>query len=193
MGRKDLNLKFRRGLVATPDPTGVIEKMCVEDSKVFSDWTIVSEEGQRFPCHRVILAAKSSIMKAMMTTEMQEKESKETSLKYNNKVVGGFVDYFYKGEVSPDVLGPNISSFMELSVLYNLDPLKAQVEDSAIQNMTMENVVEMFSLANIYNAVTQLAATKIFILENKKILGEQDLSQVPQDVMTELFKLVTRS
>ena len=178
--------------MATPDPTGVIEKMCIEDG-IFSDWTIVSEDGQRFPCHRNILAAKSSIMKAMMTTEMQEKESKETSLKYNNKVVGAFVGYFYKGEVSPDVMGSNISSFLELSVLYNLDQLKAQVEDSAIQNMTMENVVEMFSLANIYNAGTLKEATEIFILENKKILGEQDFSQVPQDVMTELFKLVTRS
>ena len=178
--------------MAAPDPTGVIEKMCIEDG-IFSDWTIVSEDGQRFPCHRNILAAKSITMMAMMTTEMKEKEVKETSLKYNNKVVGAFVGYFYKGEVSPDVMGSNISSFLELSVLYNLDQLKAQVEDSAIQNMTMENVVEMFSLANIYNAGTLKEATEIFILENKKILGEQDLSQVPQDVMTELSKPVTWS
>ena len=102
MGRKDLNLKFRRGLVATPDPTGVIEKMCVEDSKVFSDWTIVSEEGQRFPCHRVILAAKSSTMKAMMTTEMKEEEESQSKVHYNIHVVGGFVDYFYKGEVTKE-------------------------------------------------------------------------------------------
>ena len=84
--------------MSTPDSTGVIEKMCSEDG-IFSDWTIVSKEGQRFPCHRNILAAKSTTMMAMMTTEMKEKEVKETSLKYEQKVVGGFVDYFYKGEV----------------------------------------------------------------------------------------------
>ena len=107
-------------------------------------------------------------MMAMMTTEMQEKEGKETKVHFNNKVVGAFVDYFYKGEVPPEVLGSNLSSFLELSVLYDLEPLKAQVEDSAIQNLTMENVVEMFSLAKIYNAGTLLAATKIFILEKVK-------------------------
>ena len=51
-----------------------------------SDWTIVSEEGQRFPCHRDTLAAKSSTMKAMMTTEIKEKEVKKTKIHYNNRV-----------------------------------------------------------------------------------------------------------
>ena len=73
--------------------------MCLEDG-IFSDWTIVSEEGQRFPCHRNILAAKSSTMKAMMTTEMKEEQESQSKVHYNIHVVGGFVDYFYKGEVT---------------------------------------------------------------------------------------------
>ena len=93
--------------------------MCLQDG-VFSDWTIISEEGQRFPCHRIILAAKSSTMKAMMTTDMREKEEREMRLKYNNQVVGSFVDYFYKGEVPRVVLETNLSSFMELSDFYKL-------------------------------------------------------------------------
>ena len=166
--------------------------MCIEDG-TFSDWTIISEEGQRFPCHRIILAAKSSTMKAMMTTEMKEKEDSETRIHYSTQVVGAFVDYFYKGEVPQLVLEANISSFLELSDLYNLAPLKAQVEDTAITSLTMENVVEMFSLANLYNAEILKEATKFIIVENKKIIGEQDLSQVPQSVMMELFKLLAQS
>ena len=50
-----------------------MEKMCIEDG-IFSDWTIISKEGQRFPCHRLVFAAKSSTMKAMMTSDMKEKE-----------------------------------------------------------------------------------------------------------------------
>ena len=171
---------------------GPVEKMCIEDG-VFSDWTIISEEGQRFLCHRIILAAKSSTMKAMMTTEMSEKEEKETMLKYSSLVVGAFVDYFYKGEVTPDVLASNLSSFMKLADLYNLKPLRAQTEDAAIKSLTMENVVEMFSLANLHKARKLKKASKFFILENRKILGEQDFSQVPQSVMAELFKLLTQS
>ena len=166
--------------------------MCLQDG-VFSDWTIISEEGQKFPCHRNILAAKSSTMKAMMTSEMKEKEEMETRLKYNNKVVGAFVEYFYKGEVPRVVLETNLSSFMELSDFYNLDPLKSQVEDVAIKSLDLENVVEMFSLANLHKAIKVKKAIKFFILENKKKLAEQDLSQVPQSLLMELFKLVTQS
>ena len=185
-------MHFSNKSLATPDPTGVIEKMCVEDG-IFFDWTIISEEGQRFPCHRVILAAKSSTMKFMMTTEMREKAEKETILKYNSQVVEAFVDYFYKGEVPPEVLGSNLPSFLNLADLYDLKPLKAQTEDAAITGLTMENVVEMFSLASLHNAKKLKKASKFFIVENKKILGQQDFSQVPRSVMTELFKLVTQS
>ena len=67
-----------------------------------------------------------------------------------------------------------------------------QVEDAAIKTLNIENVIEMFSLADQFNAGTLKEATMIYILENKKMIGQQDLSQVPQDVMTELFKLVTQ-
>ena len=82
---------------------------------------------------------------------------------------------------------------MKLADLYNLEPLRAQTEDAAIKSLIMENVVEMFSLANLHKARKLKKASKFFILENRKILGEQDFSQVPQSVMAELFKLLTQS
>ena len=91
-------------------------------------------------------------MKAMMTTEMKEKEAKETKIHYSN-----------------------------------------QVGDAAIQTLNSENVIEVFGLAGICYAGTSKEATEIFIVENKKIPSKQDFSQVPQDVMTELFKLVAWS
>ena len=165
--------------------------MCAEDG-IFSDWTIISEEGQRFPCHRNILAAKSSTMKAMMTTDMREKEEKETKVHYKNQVVGAFVEYFYKGKVPLEILKANISSFLALSDFYQLEPLKVQTEDAALKNLSVENVVEMFSLAKIHRVKKLRKASKIFILENKKILGQQDLSQVPPGVMEELFILLSQ-
>ena len=170
-----------------------MEKMCIEDSSVFSDWVIISEEGQRFPCHRLALASKSSTLKAMMTTEMMEKEEKVTKVNFSNKLVEAFLDYFYKGEVPRVVLETNLSSFMKLSDYYHLEPLKAQVEDAAIKSLSIENVVEMFSLANLHNSKILKKASRYFILENKKILGQQDLSQVPPSVMTELFKLLSQA
>ena len=51
------------------------------------------------------------------------------------------------------------------------------MEDAAIKILNI--VIEMFSLANQFNSGTLKEATKIYIVENKKILGQQDLGQVP--------------
>ena len=182
-----LIILFRCKSLAVSDPPGAVEKMCLEEG-VFADFTILSAEDRRFPCHRNILAAKSSTLKAMMTTEMKEKDEKEHKLDYSNHVVEAFVGYFYKGEIPLEVLGANLISFLKLSDFYDLDPLKAQVENAAIKGLALENVVEWFSLANLHNALALKEVTSHFIVENKKELG-----QVPASVMTELFKLLSQS
>ena len=63
----------------------------------------------------------------------------------------------------------------------------------AIKSLKMENVIELFSLASIHGAGILLEATNFFILENKNTLGQQDLSQVPLSVITELFILLSQS
>ena len=103
-----------------------------------------------------------------------------------------FVDFFYKGKVSPEVVKSNLSSFLKLADFYHLESLKEGVESVALNGLNLENVVEMSSLANLYNAGTLKKATKFFIVENKTILGKQDFSRVPQTVMTELFKLLSQ-
>ena len=60
---------------------GPIEKMC--ENGLFSDWTIISSDDCKFPCHRNILAVKSSTMKAMMTIDMKEKEEGKTKIPYH--------------------------------------------------------------------------------------------------------------
>ena len=139
--------------LAVSEAHGAVEKMCLEDG-TYSDLTILSEEDRRFPCHRIILAAKSPTSRAMMNIEIRDKEH------YSNSVVGAFVDYFYEGEVSSEVLESNLYSLLET--------VKTQVENSAIISLAMENVGEMFSLSNLHKVGT-LEATRIFVVENKKI------------------------
>ena len=90
-------------------------------------------------------------------------------------MVGAFVTYFYTGEVPHVVLEPNLSSFLALSELYNLLPLKAQAEDLAIRSLKMENVVELFSLASIHDAGILLEATNFFILVTRRPSGSRTL------------------
>ena len=57
---------FRKELV-TKSLVGSLEKMCLEEG-VYSDFTILCEEDRKFKCHSNILANKSKVFKAMMTS-----------------------------------------------------------------------------------------------------------------------------
>ena len=108
-------------MVAIPDPTGDVEEMSLDG--IFA--RIISKEGKKFPCHRIILATKSFVMKAMFSMDMRDKEEKETKVHYNNQMVEAFAKLFYKGAVTHTVLVANLSSFLALSDLYDLLLLKS--------------------------------------------------------------------
>ena len=111
---------------------------------------------------------------------MKEKKENEHKLEERNQVVQAFVSWFYIGEVPSEVMDANLSSFLRLADYYDLAAMKAQAEHSAITSLTVENVLEMFSLADLYNAKVLKEATSLFIKEKKEDVGQQDLSQVPE-------------
>merc|ERR1712083_261474 len=120
------------------------------------------------PCHRFILSSLSQTMMAMMTTDMKEKKEGQVKLDYSDDVVKNFVDYFYSRTVPKEVLKENLDSFMTLSELYDLAPLKHQTEEVASEQMTTENMVDMFVLADLYNAENLKVASELFIRRNKE-------------------------
>ena len=71
----------------------------VEEEEDFSDFTILSKEGTRFPCHRLILASQSPPMKAMMTRDTKEKKEGQVQLQFKEEVVKDFVGYFYSRKI----------------------------------------------------------------------------------------------
>ena len=105
-------------------------------------------------------------------------------------MVKHFVDFFYTGKVSPKVLEENLESFLALAECYDLKPLKLQTEEAAIEKMTVGNMIAMFALADRYNAENLKKVSEFLIKTNRNILKDQDLSAVPNNVFTEVFRLL---
>ena len=162
----------------------------IRDDKILTDFTVVSQEGERFPCHRLFLATQSPVMMAMMTHDMKEKQESELNLKHNEEVVMHFVDFFYTGKVSPKVLEENVESFLGLAESYDLKPLKDQTEEAAIKKLTVENMLATFAVADLYNAENLKQVSQLFIEENRIILKDQDLSEVPTNVCSQVVKIL---
>ena len=157
---------------------------------MFSDFTILSEEGKEFPCHRYILSSQSSVMMAMLTTNMKEKEEKQVELKYSEVVVAHFVEYFYSGKVPRKILETNLTSFLELSGQYDLAPLKLLTEEAAIGMICSENMVDLYVLADLHTNEKLKNAARLFIKKNREELKKKDLTVYPHSVMNDLVRIL---
>ena len=167
-----------------------LAKCNIREDKILTDFTVVSQEGERFPCHRLFLATQSPVMMAMMTHDMKEKQESEMRLEYSEEVVKHFVDYFYTGKVPKTVLAENLEQFLALSESYDLMALKDLAEQAAVENITVENMLHMFALSYHYNAYKLMEVSEFLIKTNRSSLKDQDLSEVPASVYTVIFKML---
>ena len=158
--------------------------------RLFTDFTIVSQEGTEFPCHRVILAAQSPVMQAMMTNDMKEKKESKVTVKHSEEVVAHFVEYFYTKQVPQEALNGNLAGFFELAGLYELAPLKLLTEEAAIEMLSVENMVALFVLGDLHSAANLKTQAEAFMRRKKKELKEMDLSGFPRQVVTDLLRLL---
>ena len=156
----------------------------------FTDFTILSEEGTRFPCHRVFLASQSAPLKAMMTQDTKEKKEGQVLLQYKEEVVKGFVGSFYSRKIPQEVLEKNLESFLTLGDSYDLAPLKLEVEEAAIKLLSTDNMVDMLYLGDLYHANQLKEASEFLISRNKEVLKEMDLSRFPANIFSAILKLL---
>ena len=133
----------------------------------FTDFTLESEEGSKFPCHRTVLAAQSSVMRRMFLSPMEERETSSLKLQYKDEVVRKFMKFFYKREIGEEEEEENLRCFLELAEKYDLPHLKEEVEELAIRKLTVENMVDMFLLADIHSAKDLRNAAEDFIKTNR--------------------------
>jgi len=159
--------------------------------KEFSDFTILSQEGSGFPCHRLILGSQSPPLKAMMTRDTKERREGQVTLPHKEIIVKYFVEYFYSRKVLVSVLEENLESFLSLSEEYDLGPLKLQAEQVAIKELTTENMLEMYLLADLYRAQHLKEASEFLMTRNREVVKQMDLSKYPantvRDVLCRLF------
>ena len=71
--------------------------------------------------------------------------------------------------VHAQVLKDNLESFMTLSELYDLAPLKHQTEVAAIEKMKTENMMDMFVFSNLLNADNPKEAAELLIKMNREL------------------------
>ena len=152
------------------------------------DFTLESEEGVKFPCHRNVLAAQSSVLRRMFLSPMEERETSRLKIMYKAEVVRKFVKFFYKRKL--DETERNLRCLLELAEKFDLPHLKEEVEELAIRKLTVENMVDMFLLADIHSAKDLKTAAEGFIKTNR-IKVREDLAELDKLERGQLMKIMS--
>ena len=137
-------------VISAANPNLLQEKL-IMNSKIFetmsfSDFKVICNE-KVFPCHKVFLAAGSSVFKNILEADM--KEAKDGSVEILNHieiVVESFVKFFYTKHVEEEVLRNHAIHFFDLGEQYQMEGLKIMAEVAMIAKLSTENMLECTSL-----------------------------------------------
>ena len=171
------------------DPLAEVAPLFSNNDRQWTDFTIVSQEGTKFPCHRLILVSQSPVMQAMLSNDWKEQEDSKVTVNHSDEVVRHFVEYFYSRKVPQEALEANLASFFDLAGLYDLAPLKLLTEEAAIGMLSVENMVDLFVLGALHSASLKSEA-EAFIKRNKKELKEMDLTVYPPRIINDVVRLL---
>lgn len=179
---------------------------CAEDIKnslkiladsSFADFSIKSNEGRDFPCHRCFLAAGSDVLRAMLEKPMKENLEAEMTMDYSDTIIENFLQFLYTGTTEEDILAAAPFTFLKLGDYYNVPGLKKISEDAMLKSLTTTNMVSYFIQGDIHNGMRIREAAKTHMRQNKQSLMEQDDWKEPlverPDLFAEFMELFIKS
>ena len=149
--------------------------------KEFCDVEIQCEESV-FPCHQLVLAARSPVFRAMLQVDMKEKQTKKIVIEDSKpEIVSQMLNFIYTGDIANEKLDDMASDLLAVGEKYQLIHLTKMCEDNLCSTLDVDNSIKYLVLGDIYNLLTlKTLALELAAKNMKKI--------VDTDVYKDLFK-----
>jgi len=142
--------------------------------KEFSDIEIHCDE-KVFPCHQVVLAARSPVFKAMIQAEMKEKQTKKIVIEdADPRTVAEMLAFIYSGDITLKTEGKT-KDLLRVADKYQLNDLKEMCEEKICSNLSIENSIESLVLGDSHNASKLKKMALDFIAKNMKKIVDTDV------------------
>lgn len=117
-----------------------------------SNFTVVSSDGQEFPVHTYILAARSTVFDAMLEQDMKEKREKRVIIDdISPEAVARLLDFMYT-DVVPGINANLASELLPAAHKYQLPRLIGLCEEAIMLELIVENAAQILELADVYDA-----------------------------------------
>ena len=143
------------------------------ESQEFCDFDIVCDD-KIIKCHKVVLASRSPVFRAMLLHNMEESSSQKVEPKnFDFDTMYLVLKFMYKGEIEQPLLVKHAETIFKAADYYEIDDLKAACEKVLITQINIKNMLDMLVMADMYKAGELKSATKKLIVENSKELMKQ--------------------
>ena len=161
------------------------------DDKDLTDMTIKCG-GEDFPCHSLVMSARSPVFKAMFQANMKESETKEVVIEdIEPAVFAEMLHFIYTGGTNEDTLKDVSVELLAAADKYELLSLKEICEDNLCSGLTNSNAVQYLILGDLYkalklreNALKEVATNMASIVKTE---AYQELKQYP-DILIDIPK-----
>lgn len=155
--------------VPEPSKGPFLDTKSLLQSGDFSDFTIESN-GNIFKVHKVFLAMRSPVFKAMLRNDMREGNHNLLKLDHiSPNLVGMFINYIYTDEIQ--MSGPNAfetaKQLLDLAHQYDIPSLKSVCERKLIDNIAADTLAATLKIANTYDSDILKDRVSSYISHNK--------------------------
>ena len=154
----------------------LMHKLCLNGE--LSDLKIVCD-GQEFPCHKLILSARSDVFKAMFTSDLKFNKNDESTLEIPDisaETMKTFLQFIYKDDVEAEDIDQNL---LIAADKYNIKRLVNICVNYFESILDANNVMEITFFAYLINNDTLLEKASKFIFQNHgKIKKPEEWDQI---------------
>ena len=164
-------------------------------SKEFSDFKIKCG-GQTFDCHKLVLATRSPVFKAMFESNMRETSLNEVKIRdVQPNTITQMLHFIYTGTLkNGHITEEGAYDLLGTANKYNLDLLKNLCEEKLCESLNIGNSVRYLVLSDMQQAYKLRGMSMEFVVKNMDLIVDtdvyKDLMDTHKDLVLEITKLL---
>lgn len=148
------------------------------------------EKSNEYPAHKIILSARSKVFNAMFQDKMKKSTLDHVYCAFDRVIVEGIKEevflemlrYIYTGNVQN--LDTLAFELLPVADRYDLQKLKIACGNVFLKNLSVQNAVEIVTVADMYNVGDLKKKTTRFIKEHSADVSKKTDSKAWEDLMS---------
>ncbi|ESO83658.1 hypothetical protein LOTGIDRAFT_133026 [Lottia gigantea] len=110
---------------------------------------VINVSGRKFKCHRIILASLSVYYETLFHSQFIDAQEKELTLQVDGSTFEEVINFMYCRTDTINTL--NAENLFKIADFLQIESLKEVLEQQLLKDLSVENCLEWFRLADLYN------------------------------------------